>query len=139
MAKKTKSIKKPFWKKLDPELKHIATHIGKIIDNTNLSQIQDFILNIGLAYAGYELAQDWRGALVGPVGLKLAESGNAASGAAGVAALTALGFASIVTHLKQTVPVIVGPDGGSSCPQGYLFTVMPDGTQLCVISPSGLY
>lgn len=48
-------------------------------------------LKAGVAYTGYRALRHPLGALVGLLGLRLAESPNLASGVAGVAALTGLG------------------------------------------------
>ena len=91
LPKGKKKQRKPFWKKdFGPEFEHVSAHIGKAIDS---GKIIDYLLYGGLAYAGYELFQDWKGALFGPVALRLAQSGNLAAGASGVAGLLLLGVA----------------------------------------------
>ena len=53
-------------------LERLAKHLGKIADNTSFKDIQEIALNAGLAFAGYEAFHNWKGALLGPVSLKLA-------------------------------------------------------------------
>jgi len=92
VKEKKKRVKEPFWKKLGPEAKHITDHAGHIIDNSKLSDLMNFAINAGLAYAGFKVFDDWKGALIGPIALKLAGSMNVVAGAAGVIMLTGLGF-----------------------------------------------
>jgi len=70
----------------------ISTHIGEVI---NRGHAVDYLLNIALAYTGYSLTNDWRGLIIGPIALKLASAHNVVAGAAGVAALSYMGLASL--------------------------------------------
>lgn len=49
------------------------------------------MVSLGIGYYGYRLNEHWTGALTGLIGYKLAKTNNIASGASGVAILTALG------------------------------------------------
>lgn len=111
--KKPRKKKRPFWKKLDPEFKHIADHIGKIIDNSDLTQTAEFLLMAGLAYQGYKMSKTFAGTLAGPLSLKLAQSENLAAGAAGVAGLVAFGLATISTDVDK--PFLLAGE----VPEGY--------------------
>ena len=95
-----KKKKQPFWKKTSPELKHVTDHIGKVIDNSKLTDFIEFFIYAGLAYVGAEKLKDWRGALIGPIGLKLATSMNIVAGTAGIAILGVLGLASIGSFIS---------------------------------------
>lgn len=98
MAKKTvkeKRKREPFWKKFGPDIRHVTDHIGHVLDNSRVSDFIDVFLYGGLAYLGTEVVHDWRGALIGPIGLKLAQSQNEISGLAGLGILATLGLASI--------------------------------------------
>ena len=58
----------------------------------------DAALNVGLAYAGYETFKDWKGALLGPVSLKLAQTSGGTppvAQIAGVAGLSLIGVKGI--------------------------------------------
>jgi len=107
MKKKTnkKKVKLPFWKKWGPEATHITDHAGHIIDNSNVSQLVEALLYLGTAYVGVEATGDIRGALIGPIGLKLASSMNLAAGTAGVLVLTTLGLLTI----SKISPTAVAP------------------------------
>lgn len=97
MVKGKKKPKVPFWKKLDPELQSIATHIGKMTDNMKLNDWADLGIIAGLAYLSYDVTQDLRGALIGPIGYKLATTMGGTpplSQIAGLTILAALGMAS---------------------------------------------
>ena len=105
----------------------MAKHLGKIVDNSSAKDISDALLNVGLAYAGYEVLinregkRNWKSTLFGPVSLKLAQSPNVAAGTAGVLGLATLGLASIAdikegilnelflnqikSHLKESVNI----------------------------------
>jgi len=96
---KKKNLKKkkksdPFWKK-KPELERITRHIGKLIDRIPPEAVSEIGLNAALAYAGYQVWKDWKGALFGPIALRLARSPGGTppvSQMAGVAGLTYLGL-----------------------------------------------
>lgn len=87
--------KQAFWKKLGPEIERTTRHIGNIIDKSNVAQIVDALIYGGVAIQGALVMNDPRGALIGPIGLKLAQSPNLIAGGAGIAVLAALGLASI--------------------------------------------
>lgn len=92
MKSKNSLAKKPkqaFWKKWGPESKEITDHIGHAIDN---GHIIDYLLYGSLALIGAQATQDIRGALIGPIGLKLALSGNDIAGASGILILATLGL-----------------------------------------------
>jgi len=94
--------KLPFWKKIkNPELKHLAEHIGKITDNTSWRELLDVALALTCAGAGW-LAGENLGikdlkikagmALSGAIAYRLATSGNLIAGASGTALLGAYGL-----------------------------------------------
>jgi len=99
--KKRSKEKKPFWKKLNPELKHLAEHIGKITDNTSWKELLDVALALACAGAGW-IAGENLGvkdvkvkagmALSGAIAYRLATSGNLIAGASGTALLGAYGL-----------------------------------------------
>ena len=70
MTKKKKE-KQPFWKKGPPELQHLATHIGHIIDNSNAGQLADLAMIGAFAALGYK-AWGVYGIPTGPLAYKLA-------------------------------------------------------------------
>jgi len=118
MAKKHRKPRKGFTRSAKEWEKSIATHIGKFIDNLTLKDVTEAALMGGLAYLSYE-EFGLRGALIGPVGLKLAMTpggvGIPVSQTAGVLALTSLGLA-----MQQSPEIIknIGPQG-QECPEGY--------------------
>jgi len=74
----------------------IAEHIGKFIDRMTVKDVEELLLNAGLAYAGYQLYKDWKGLLHGPIALRLARTWGGTppiSQIAGVAGLLTLGLA----------------------------------------------
>ena len=84
-----------------------------------------------------QVTKNLGGALIGPLGLRLAQSGNIVSGTAGVALLTGLGVLSI----RGTEEPKPKPDdqGNLSCPEGYEMAFDPiSGEQVCyILEPSG--
>jgi len=95
VKRKKKKVKVPFWKKFGPEANHIFDHAGHIIDNSSVDQLAEALLYLGTAAWGVQVTGDLRGALIGPIGLKLASSMNVIAGGAGVAILTTLGLLTI--------------------------------------------
>ena len=95
---------------MGPELKHVSDHIGSVIDNSRAQDLVNAFLNIGLAYAGYEIFRDWKGALLGPISLKLATSNNLAAGTAGVVGLASLGLAAGAGKKLSEILLIDVPD-----------------------------
>lgn len=95
--KRKKKASSTFLK--DP-LESIVVHIGKIFDNATPSQMVDVALNLGLVYVGCDTF-GWtpESALVGPVALRLAQSGNLVSGASGVIGLASIGVARLAPSL----------------------------------------
>jgi len=76
--------------------KVVEKALAKLVESfkENPDKWFDVGLNAALAYAGYEAFKDWRGALLGPVSLKLAQAGGGTppiSQIAGVAGLAFLG------------------------------------------------
>jgi len=131
-----KKVKEPFWKiKASPELKHITDHAGHIIDNSKISDLLDVLINFGLAWAGVETFRDWKGALVGPIALKLATSMNIVAGTAGVATLGVLGFAYAAGRGPEEPPQTpsVGPFTPGECPEGYTLMIRMGGYH-CVVN-----
>lgn len=130
--------RKPFWKKFGVEMQHVTDHIGHIINNSRLSEVVDTSIYGGLALLGVLQFNDLRGAIIGPVGLKLAMGGNIVGGATGVAMLASIAIAPAASDLltntlgnlgDPNTVIIEGqtiknedlrpmnPDG--SCPMGY--------------------
>lgn len=93
-AKKSR-VRKPFWEKWGPDVRYIADHVGHVIDNSRISDFIDAALYGGTALLGMQVTGDIRGALIGPIGLKLATSMNIVAGTAGVSILGVLGLAAI--------------------------------------------
>jgi len=107
MARKKKKLKK-IKRRLEPFLDRVGKHIAKIAENTSLKDIQDIILNLGLAYAGYEALRDWKGAVLGPVSLKLAQTQGGTppiAQIAGVAGLSLIGVALLGQKTKYSVRI----------------------------------
>lgn len=70
-----------------------------MIDNEDLMKLVlkadkliDAATKIGVALVGYRTNKHWSGALTALIALKLAEGGNLAAGAAGLATLTYIGL-----------------------------------------------
>lgn len=115
MTKRKKKVKEPFWKNLDPELRSIGAHIGKIFDNAKPSDIIDMIASLTAFYAGFNAGQlakvDLKGSLglggSGVIALQLAKSPNIVAGASGTAFLASLGLINVWNPLTQAVSEIV--------------------------------
>ena len=88
MAKKQRKLNKGFRRTAKEWEKSIAGHIGKAIDSGHMA---DYLLYAGLAYLGYEHFGDIKGAIWGPVCLKLAMSPNIVAGTSGILGLVTLG------------------------------------------------
>lgn len=67
----------------------LREHIGKAVDRMDPV---DGLLYGAVAYVGYDLTKDWKGALIGPIALKLATSPSEIAAVAGIAALGSLGL-----------------------------------------------
>lgn len=61
----------------------------------NSDKVIDGLTKAGVAYLGYKAAKNWGGALAALVALKLAQSGNIVSGAAGIATLGTIGLGNV--------------------------------------------
>jgi len=105
-----RKAKLPFWKKIkNPELKHLAEHIGKITDNTTWKDILDVILTGVSAYAAYHAGEVLNAnlnerlgmAASGAIAYKLATSGNLIAGASGTALLGAYGLIDVWNPLSD--------------------------------------
>jgi len=114
--------KLPFWKKIkNPELKHLAEHIGKITDNTSWKELMDVALALACAGAGWLAGQNLGikdmkikagMALSGAIAYRLATSGNLIAGASGTALLGAYGLIDVWNPLYQGIkqtPIIGEP------------------------------
>ena len=118
MAKKPRKPRKkkePFWKKLGPEFKNIGDHIEKIIDNSSLKDVSDVAMMGALAYIGYQHFKSPEGALIGPLGYKLATTMGGtppASQIAGLAILGAMGLAAYdpIPKIQETIKQLTGVD-----------------------------
>ena len=111
--KRKTSKKQPFWKKIkNPELKHLAEHIGKITDNSSWKDILDVALALTCGAAGW-IAGENLGikdfkikagmALSGAIAYRLATSGNLIAGASGTALLGAYGLIDVWNPLTGTL------------------------------------
>ncbi|MBA7530981.1 hypothetical protein ES705_23192 [subsurface metagenome] len=107
--KKQKKTKLAFWKKLGPEGKRVADHVGKILDNSRIQEATDGIINLALAYYGVKAFGHIGGAIIGPISLKLATARNEVAGAAGVAGLACLGLAS-TGRVQDIVEALINPE-----------------------------
>jgi len=102
-------------------LERVAKHLGKIVDNSSVKDIQEATLNIALAIAGYEAFHNWKGSLLGPVSLKLATTQGGTPPVAqitGVAGLSLLGLALITPYegpLEPIAPPIIPSGTRESC------------------------
>lgn len=74
MARKKRKPKQPFWKKLDPELRHIGEHLGKVIDNSTIKDVADIALMLSVGYLGFSRASQPEEAVTAMLGYKLATS-----------------------------------------------------------------
>lgn len=79
---------------MKPLEEHLKDHLGRMIDRVDPLELAIYA---GLAYAGYEVFKDWRGALIGPIGLKLATSPSEIAAASGVITLSGLGIGIALT------------------------------------------
>ena len=150
MVGKTKKKKKRPRRHFKFDLERIARHIGKIIDNAKPQDLAEVGIMLGLAYAGYEAFKDWKGLLVGPIGLKLAMAPGGTwhvSQIAGVGMLASLGVALSPVDAEGKVmlggiPGIetrpIGPQEelimtfGKACPEGYSQLTQAFGIRWCV-------
>lgn len=78
----------------NPLLKSVKSIVDGVIDRAD--KIASIATNAGVAYIGFNALKHPTGALVGLLALRLAQSPNLASGAAGIAALTGLGALNMV-------------------------------------------
>lgn len=100
--KKAKNAKLPFWKK-DPVIASVSSHLGKIIDNTNLKDWFECLIMAGIAYGGYKIAEknNWdyfMTIITGEIGYKLATTMGGTpplSQIAGLSILAALGISAL--------------------------------------------
>jgi hypothetical protein len=69
-------------------------HVGKILDN--IDQPGEIALDAGLAFLGYQVFGNWKGALWGPISLRLARAQNEAAGISGITGLVSLGLAAAI-------------------------------------------
>ncbi len=80
----------------------------------------DAFVNAGLAIAGYQVMKDWKGLLIGPIGLKLAQSQSIVASTSGVVTLALLGLAS-TSQVQDIISALLDPDqvmvGGKIYPQ----------------------
>lgn len=108
MVSKTKpNVKKPFWKKYGPEVKHMTDHLGHVINNSNAMDMMNAALYAGTSMLGMVAFNDIRGGLIGPIGLKLATSPSNIAAGAGVGILSILGLATV---LPQHLEALQDPD-----------------------------
>lgn len=89
VKKKKKKVKKP-REKLEKGLDKIIEWLKK----QNPKDLAELTLMGGLAYAGYQVTKDWKGTLIGPIGLKLAQTDGIPSQIAGLTTLAVLGLCS---------------------------------------------
>jgi len=157
MVKRKKKEKLPFWKKLDPEFKHVADHLGKAIDNSNIKQLTDAFLYGAAAYFGFK-AFGFNGLMVGPIALKLAMAENIVPATSGVVTLALIGAANtspvqdMITAITDPNQVLVdgvlypreqviAPSTNPNfpydfvCPEGYTLKRGPSAA-FCVLSPA---
>ncbi len=148
--------KLPFWKKLDPELKHVSDHLGKMLDNSNVGQLIDALLYGSAAYFGFK-AFGFNGLMVGPIALKLAMAENIVPATSGVVTLALIGAANTspvqdaITALTdpnqvlvdgvlypkdQVIPATISPEPPWAfvCPEGYTLKRGPSAV-FCVLTP----
>lgn len=105
---KKKKARKGFKRSKKEWEESIAGHIGKAIDR--IEPLEGLLL-IGLALAGVEAFGDWKGALLGPIGLKLAMTQGGTPPIAQIAGVTALGIlgaAYIPPDLRAGLPPDIG-------------------------------
>ena len=118
---KVKKIKKAARRHLKVSLERLAIHLGKIVDNSSVKDIQEAGLNVALAFAGYDAFKNWKGALLGPVSLKLATAPGGTppvSQIAGIAGLSMLGLAMVTPWegpLEPIAPPIIPSGTRESC------------------------
>ena len=113
MGKRPKKKPKTPRKHFKVKLERIAKHIGKIVDNSSVKDIQEVLLNAGLAYASvvHLKSVDQQGnihynplnAMFGPIALKLATTDGIVSQTAGVAGLSILGISMIGGQIVKEI------------------------------------
>jgi len=92
MAKGKRKPKEPFWKKLDPELRNISEHLGKVMDNSNLKDVADIALMLSVGYLGFARANQPEEAVSTMLGYKLATGPAGSPPASQIIGLGLLGF-----------------------------------------------
>lgn len=95
--------------------KSIAGHIGKFIDRMTVKDVEELFLNVGLAIVGVEVFKGWKGALYGPIALRLARTDGGSppiAQIAGVAGLLTLGLPFIVPTVTAAAEYVVDPKQG---------------------------
>ena len=98
--------KKPFWKKLPPELKRITEHIGKANGH-----VLDYAAALVCIYAGYKAGEEMQQPLEVKIGLassgliayQAMKSRNLVAGASGIAYLASLGLINAWNPIQQGV------------------------------------
>ncbi|RLI52321.1 MAG: hypothetical protein DRP09_18185 [Candidatus Thorarchaeota archaeon] len=109
--RKRKREPQPFWKKFkSPELKRIATHIGKHFDNLKSEDVLNYLAAAICAVGGYSAAKRLgaddltaltSGAPVGLISYQLVKQPNLVAGASGAAMLASLGIINVYDPLAQ--------------------------------------
>lgn len=100
--------KEPFWKKFPPELKRLADHIGKSIDNGHAI---DYAAALICVFAGYKAGEDLKQPLEVKAGLAASgliayqamKSRNLVAGASGIAYLASLGLINAWNPISQAI------------------------------------
>ncbi len=97
-------------------------HFGKIIDNTNLQQWFDIGIMGGLALLGWDATDDPRGALIGPIGYKLATTMGGTPPVSQIAGLGILALLGLLETGGEKIPI---GDTGLSVPKPILIVEPP--------------
>ena len=71
------------------------------VKKQNPKDLAEVALMGALAYAGYQTFKDWRGALLGPVSLKLATTTGGTPPAAQIAGITGLGMLGVSAAVRS--------------------------------------
>lgn len=84
------------------------------LKQTSLDNALEAALYLGLAYVGAKEFGDWKGALYGPICLKMATSGSEVAAAAGLVGLVSLGvMAAVPDDWLQQLASFFSAEGGS--------------------------
>jgi len=111
MPKKKRKSKEPFWKKGGPELKSIAGHIGKFVDNLKANDVLDLLAAGICSWCGYQAGKQLGAdqmeslgmAASGLVSYQIAKAPNQIASACAAAYLASIGVIAAWNPLTQGI------------------------------------